>query len=150
MVVVASIIPSIFISSSLPNYDQQISKFTWISQNTEEDSTILAPIEFGNLLTYVGERKNVLDDNFLLAPNVEERVDDVDLLYKTVFEVKGLEVLNKYNINYILVTPVMKHGLVWNVEEEGVLFLLKYDDGFAKIYDEAIEVWEYKPKQKNI
>ncbi len=103
LIVIASIIPAIIIGLNLPNYNQEINTFSWVRENSNKDSIILAPFEFGNILTYISERKNVLDDNFLLAPNSNERIEDIGIIYKTPFEVKGLELIKKYNINYIYI-----------------------------------------------
>lgn len=101
LIILLSILPSILIATSLPNYNQEIKTFKWLDQNTAQNSVILAGYDLGNILTYFSNRKNVADDNFLLAPNVEERLGDIDNIYRTVFEVKGLELIKKYNIKYI-------------------------------------------------
>ena len=101
IILALSLIPSIFIALSLPNYNQDAEVFKWLHENTEKSSVILAPIELGNVLTYYADRKNVADNNFLLAPNVEERLNDIQLIYISPFEIKGLELIKKYNINYI-------------------------------------------------
>ncbi len=101
LIIVLSIFPSIFVATSLPNHNQEVNTFTWIRENTEKNSVILVPVNLGNTLTYIGRRKNVADDNFLLAPNIDERLEDINIIYTSVFEIKGLELLEKYKINYI-------------------------------------------------
>ena len=100
-----SLIPSFLIATSLPNYELEKDRFTWIKLNTEPKSVVLAPYDMGNILTYYSERKNVVDNNFLLAPNVDERLSDAELIYKSGFEVKALELVEKYKINYIYTSP---------------------------------------------
>jgi len=100
-VLILSIIPSYFAANSLPNYDPQINSFKWIKDNTLNNSTILAPMELGNILTANSERKNVMDTNFLLARNTEERFNDINIIYNSFSKIKALESLRKYNVNYI-------------------------------------------------
>ena len=105
LIIILSLIPSFLIATSLPNYELEKDRFTWIKLNTEPNSVVLAPYDMGNILTYYSERKNVVDNNFLLAPNVDERLSDAELIYKSGFEVKALELVEKYKINYIYTSP---------------------------------------------
>jgi len=108
LIVGLSFIPSYFVAKSLPNYDYQIKSFQWINENTEKNSTILVPFEIGNILTAIAERKNVMDNNFLLAKNTEERFQDVNLVYNTFSKIKALEALRKYDVRYIYVDDYVR------------------------------------------
>jgi hypothetical protein len=108
LIIGLSFIPSYFVAKSLPNYSYQIKSFELIKGNTEENSTILVPLEFGNILTAIAERKNIMDDNFLLVKNAEERFQDINLIYNTYSKIKALESLRKYNINYIYVDDYVR------------------------------------------
>ncbi|MEK6862940.1 MAG: hypothetical protein AABW57_02135 [Nanoarchaeota archaeon] len=108
LIVGLSFIPSYFVAKSLPNYDPQVKSFQWINENTEKNSTILVPFEIGNILTAIAERKNVMDNNFLLAKNTEERFQDVNLVYNTFSKIKALEALRKYDVRYIYVDDYVK------------------------------------------
>ena len=107
LIILLSIVPSLLIALSLPSYDKEINDFSWLKENTPEDSVILVPYEYGNTVTYFSNRNNIADNNFLLAPNAEERLNDINTIYKTVFKIKGLELINKYNIKYIYASPVI-------------------------------------------
>ena len=96
-----SLIPSYFVAKDLPNYNNQVNSFLWVKENTPLTAIVIAPVELGNILTSVAKRKNIIDNNFLLARNTEERLNDVNLIYTTTLEVKALESLNKYGANYI-------------------------------------------------
>ncbi len=109
LITTLSFIPSYFIASSLPDYDYQVNSFKWLKENTEKDSTILAPYEIGNILTAVAERKNIMDDNFLSAKNSEERFDDIAIAYNTFSKIKALESLRKYNTTYIYLDDYVKN-----------------------------------------
>lgn len=112
------------------------------------ESVVLSHQSNGYWINYAG-MKNVID-SFTKIDDYDERKKDL----KDVFESRDLNfvkgILSKYNVDYILITPNMKNGLVWNDEEEGILFLLKYSEqDFEKIYDpdldsdEDVEIWRY-------
>ena len=109
LIILLAFIPSYFIANSLPDYDYQISSFQWLKENTEEDSAILVPYEIGNILTAVAERKNIMDNNFLLAKNTEERLNDINIAYNTFSEIKALESLRRYNVKYIYIDDYIKN-----------------------------------------
>ncbi len=108
LIILLAFLPSYFVAKSLQKYDYQISSFQWIKENTEEDSTILVPYEIGNMLTAVAGRKNIIDNNFLLARNTKERFDDLNIAYNTFSEIKALESLRKYNVKYIYIDDYIK------------------------------------------
>jgi hypothetical protein len=65
---------------------------------------------------------------------------------QTLFYSRNLQktksLFNSYNITHILIDSKMRHGLVWNKEEEGLLFLFRNNETFKKIYDEEeVEIW---------
>jgi hypothetical protein len=104
-----SIIPSYFVAKNLPNYNAQIKSFTWIKNSTSLNSTIVVPLELGNILTETAERKNIIDTNFLLSRNTEERFEDVNIIYDSFSKIKALESLRKYNANYIYLDDYVKN-----------------------------------------
>ena len=100
----------------------------WVEKNALPDVTILAPLEKGHLLTAISGKRNVIDDDFLLAVDSSERFKDVETLYSTKSEVKALDLIAKHNIDYIFV-PIeaeIKFGKVkWLDDEscfEGIFF----------------------------
>src|SRR3989338_5269156 len=101
LIIGLAFIPSYFVAKSLPNYDHQVDSFKWIKENTPLTATIVVPLELGNVLTAISDRKNIIDDNFLVSRNAEERFNDVNEIYNTALEIKALEALNKYDANYI-------------------------------------------------
>ena len=121
LILTLTLVPSYFVAKSLPNYNKEIEAFTWIKENTPNDSVILAPLELGNILTYTSERKNVADNNFLLAPNPEERITDINIAYQTFSKIEAFDVIKKYKINYILFDDYVKKK--YNIER-----LLYIDD----------------------
>ena len=87
-------------------------------------------------------KTNVMDENFLYAPNVNERWKDSQELLYTRDITKALKIIEKYNIKYIWLDKKLKE-MIYKDEEEGLLFLLKYGKNFKKIYDNGeVEIWK--------
>lgn len=82
--------------------ESSIAALNWISQNTDNNSIILGTINEGNVITYIAKRKNIIDTNFLLIRDINERVNDIETMYTSPSLVKALELLSYYNIDYIL------------------------------------------------
>jgi hypothetical protein len=74
----------------------------WIEKNTPTDATVLATISEGHWVTGVAQRKNVIDGNMNGAPNFSERYEDVKTIYTTSDTEVRTELLNKYNVSYVL------------------------------------------------
>ena len=76
----------------------------WASENLGNESIILAsPIE-GNMITYVANHKNVIDNNYLLIPRIEERYSDVNRMYSVFFKTDALFLMQKYGVSHIYVS----------------------------------------------
>jgi 4-amino-4-deoxy-L-arabinose transferase-like glycosyltransferase len=121
------------INEQVPN-DYEVLVLNWIKDNALPDVTVLAPLEKGYLISEVARKRNVLDSNFLLAPDTSERYEDIKLLYSTKSEVTALELIRKYNIDYIFI-PIeteLKYGKVkWTDDTncfKGIFF------GTPKVY----------------
>ncbi|MEK6856773.1 MAG: hypothetical protein AABX49_02035 [Nanoarchaeota archaeon] len=106
----------------------------WIRENALPDVTIVAPLGKGHIMTALAGKRTVLDDNFLLAPETSERYGDIERLYSTKSEVEALEIIAKYNIDYVFI-PIeteLEYGKVkWTDDEScfrGIFF------GTPKVY----------------
>ena len=95
----------------------------------------------GDWIAYAG-KKNVMDSNFFNAPDLYGRFYDSDTLLHTQDINTALEIVKKYNINYIFIDKEMKSGLVWNDDNSELLFILKNDKRFKKAFDNNyVEIW---------
>ncbi|RME52429.1 hypothetical protein D6783_04895 [Candidatus Woesearchaeota archaeon] len=53
-----------------------------------------------------------------------------------------LSLLNRYDIRFIIVTPEMRDGAVWERDEEGLLFFLEHSERFINVNpDLRVEIW---------
>jgi hypothetical protein len=99
-----SIMPSIaLLQERTVINNNKLNALYWIKNNTPENSTVLGTIEEGNLITYIAERKNVIDSNFLMVDGVNQRIADLRIIYTSPSVVKATELLNYYSVDYILV-----------------------------------------------
>ena len=101
LIIITTVIPSYFSADSLIKETitgEEIEALKWIKDNTPEDSTVLADVDEGNYVTYFAKRKNVIDSLFILVPN---RLDDMQLVFETQSLVKALQIIDKYDVDYI-------------------------------------------------
>src|SRR3989344_399443 len=85
-----------------------LSDFEWIKENSNRNDVILTYLDHGHLVTYFNERQNFIDDNFLLAPDPHERLNDVNLIYSGWSYNKALEILHEYSVDYIYINEDVK------------------------------------------
>jgi len=106
---------------------------------------VFSHYSYGNLINSIANKKNVMDDNFLYAPKLNEHYLDSETLFHTRNFNIASNITDKYNIEYILVTREMEKGLVWEQEDEGLLFLLKSVNIYKRIYyNDEVEIWRIK------
>ena len=105
--VITAIIPSVSVgldkTSQTPTKDDLI-VLEWASQEVPPNSTIAATLEEGNMVAFYSKRKNIMDTNFLLTPNIDQRLDDLNAIFRTKFATEAVTDLNKYNAKYIFLS----------------------------------------------
>ncbi|MDK2907863.1 MAG: hypothetical protein PWQ87_321 [Candidatus Woesearchaeota archaeon] len=82
----------------------------------------------------LAHRRN-LKELILLLNNTENSNEKLSSFYNLFYSRemdKTLESARELNVKYILITDEMKKGLVWNHEEEGLLFLLRNHEVFEE------------------
>ncbi len=97
----------------------------------------------GVWINYAG-KKNFIDENFMFAPNINERWNDMQTLIKTREWKTAKGIIDKYNFKYIWIDKYMKKKL-WETEEDGLLFIIKYNPTIKRIYSNSeVEIWFIK------
>ena len=108
--VVTSVIPTFVYSkenqAGLPS-DKDILAFKWISENTPRNSVVAVQPEEGHILSAIGKRKNVIDKNFILSPDVTVRYGDVLEMFLSQYETSAFDFFREYKVNYIFLS---EHG----------------------------------------
>jgi len=108
----------------------------WLKNNSDEKDVILASLDEGYLINAIAKRKNVIDKNFLLIRDAEQRLKDVREIYTTHYETEAIPLLNKYNIKYIVLSKrsMENYDIVdLNYRTDEKCFELVYDKE-VKIY----------------
>jgi len=138
LIVLSLAVPSFVFASkyakeNIPS-DYEVLVFNWIRENALPDVTVLSPLGKGHYISGIAGKRTVIDDNFLLAPSTTERYQDVEKIYQTSSEFEALELIHKYNIDYIFI-PIdteLKYGKIKWIDDEncfrGIFF------GTPKVY----------------
>ena len=134
----------IFSGFSYVNFNNESKEMINALGSIEENSVVFSHFRYGVYINYFAKSKNVLDVNFCCIDNVNEIYEDSQLFIKSRKADTTIDIVNKYEIGYVLITPWMKKNLGLS-NEEGLLFVLKYSEQFEKVYDkDGFEVWKIK------
>ncbi|MBI5881056.1 hypothetical protein HZB90_02905 [archaeon] len=107
----------------------------WLSSNTPPDSVVLSTIDEGYLISAVAKRKNVADNGFILIHSSDVVFDDVKQMYMSFLKTDAVELMNKYDVNYVYFSPGAM--VEFNITE------LKYaeKDCFELVYDKEVKIY---------
>ncbi len=136
--------PNVFVASAqagqVPS-SEDIKMYSWLASNTEENSTLLVLPEEGSAMSYFSNRKNVMDEDYLLVPNINRRHSDIISIYKERFVTSALQKLNYYSVDYVLLTE-------YNYEDNNISTLPFFDDNcIRQVYPEEQDSnEEFTPK----
>lgn len=114
--IVTAIVPSVIIGvekvKQTPEKDD-VEVLQWAAENIPKNVTIAATLEEGNLVAYYTGRKNIMDTNFLLTPNIDQRYTDLNTIFNTRFETEAVRILNDYKVKYIFFSSLAseKYGI---------------------------------------
>lgn len=113
--------------------DSEIECFKWLIVNGQEneEDVVISNLKEGNLVTYYSEKKNLMDDQFSLIPDIEQRFKDLNSLYVSKFQTQVIGLADIYDIKYIVLTESSKE--LYGIED------LSYTDNdcFELVYNEA-------------
>lgn len=100
----------------------------FFNELAREKGVVLTHPRYGFWAEFAGHRV-LLDE--LGAP---QRVrDDVDALWRASDAGSALFLIERYGIRYIVITPEMTQGLVWEREEQGLDFLVRTSEMFKRV-----------------
>ncbi|MCK4669688.1 MAG: hypothetical protein KAT43_00685 [Nanoarchaeota archaeon] len=127
---VTSIIPSIIFAATTEtaNY-AETDAIAWLNEESGKQTSLLAPIRLGHIITYGNKIRNVADTNFLMAPIPEQRLIDINTVYSTPIEIEAIEIMDNYDVTHLYVP-------------EGVEIKYITDACFDLVYDEKVKIYE--------
>ena len=109
-----------------------------------QPGTILTHEQYGFWIESAGH-KAVIDPLWKELTEPEERTWDAAALFSSTDLQKTSILLKKYNITHVLITPEMKHGLLWEREQQGLDFLVENSETFKRLQTGSnIKVWRVK------
>ena len=118
--------------------DKEIQALNWLNENTPEDSIIASLYTEGDLMTSTAKRKALINQNFLTIKNSNQRYQDHKIIFSSPFSITALELLEKYNINYIYFSPRTKEFL----HLEKIPYV--YEECFPLVYDNTIKIYQVR------
>lgn len=114
----------------------------WIRQKTPENSTVLSYSEYSYVIKFYSSRKVIVESEFSSIDKPNPKLQDIDKMFKSRNVNTTAEILSKYSVDYILITKEMKTGLIWNKDDEGLLFVMTNSDLFSKTFStNNTELW---------
>ena len=118
--------------------DEEIVAFEWIRTNLPEQATIASSVEEGHLITYFAQRRNILDDNFALIDDAEERFTAISTLYTTPFQTEAINLFSKYSTQYLVLTP--HSSLKYKIARLPYLT----PECFERVYKNKVQIYKVK------
>ena len=87
----------------MPYSSSYIAAFKILKEDLPKNSTVISMPKDGNLITYFGNKRNVMDTDYLLADNPQSRYSDLLSFYNSKFRINSLRLLDKYDAEYFIV-----------------------------------------------
>src|SRR3989338_670589 len=116
--------------------EEEINAFHWLWENSSVDTAVVATLDEGHLITYYAQRKNLIDDRFMLVKDAEQRFQDLTSLFTTRFQTQALEIAEEYDIEYFVLTPAAKEK--YNLKRE---FPYTSKRCFELVYDHETKIY---------
>ena len=117
--------------------EEEMQAFLWLRENTNSKSTILGSLYQGHLITAIANRKNVIDSNFLLIHLPGNRVDDVETIYTTKYKTIAVDLLNKYDVDYI----IFSRRTAEEIDIDQISYI-NDEKCFELVYNEGVQIYK--------
>ena len=132
----SSVIPSVNLAlnsvESVPS-DYELEALDWLLNNTDNSSIILARVEEGYMINHFAKRKTVIDEDFLLITDAQQRYEDVQSVFSLHLKTEALRRLMKYDVDYIYFSG--KFG-----DEEKLHYV--DEDCFDMVFNKSVKIYK--------
>lgn len=138
-----SIIPSIsFAQESVSHAPdiEQVESLERLSHLTADGAVLLFPLTEGSMSEYYTNRTSFLTRDYLYVNNVNQKVADIKTIYTTQSKIDALELLEKYQINYVIITPLVVD--LYNITELSYVKEVQENPCFDRLRVSYIEAYE--------
>ncbi len=133
MLLFSSLTYSISLSKSEPSLDM----IKALNAFDDGSGRILSHFSYKNMIEYYSGKKEI-NSGFSSTP-------EIDYLYGIINIKESQKKFNEADVDYIFITEEMKQGLVWDYDDEGILYLLPNKDLFTLKYSgKGYEIWKVK------
>jgi hypothetical protein len=122
-----------------PNIET-IETLTWLKSNSNPNENVLSHHKNGFLIEFFSSKTATIT-----SFSNQKLFNETNLLFKLRNEEKIIEILNKYEIKYIIVDQKTKDLMIDNNNRLGLEFLMKNSAMFKKIKDNKnVDIWKYQ------
>jgi hypothetical protein len=141
----------ISILSEKPASPEAIDAMIWLGENADDQETILSYYLYGMEIKFFSKMPVLLDSDLNKIDRAEEKYQDTSHIFDSRNMKNTASLLDKYQIRYIFITEEMKQGLVWNKDEEGLIFIMENNEEFIKIFEnEKATIYRYYPSLRKV
>ncbi len=131
--------------STMQPDNEVIKSLDWLKHYSEPNKIVFSHYSKGFWINAIAEKPVMIDSMFEYYPDAKEKFNNSEEIFYSRNLKNTKSLLEKYNINYIWIDNEMKQGLVWEKEQQGLLFLFRNNETFNNIYNnQGIEIWEVK------
>tara|TARA_Y100000310_G_scaffold284739_2_gene307713 strand:+ start:1375 stop:2871 length:1497 start_codon:yes stop_codon:yes gene_type:complete len=144
---ITSLLPALALAdNTLENTfsEEEIEGFLWLKDNAKDNAVIMGSIEDGHLISYISQKRNVIDSHFFLIKDINQRYEDIKNLFTSFSQTESLGILEKYQADYLILS---KHGKErFGIERFGFYnrqcFDIVFKNEDMRIYEVLCEVGE--------
>ena len=127
LIVIFSVYPSFAVAKSFNVNNNNLDDLNWLRDNSDKNSVVLSSIEDGDYVIGLADRKSVLGSDIMFVAGLEQRVKDVSVIYTTFSSAIAIDLIKKYNVNYIYFSEQAKNK--YKITE---IFYIKDEKCFEK------------------
>jgi len=115
----------------------------WLNENSYPGQIVLSHYSRGHWIESIAQRPALIDGFSSSISNFDKKYNDTNEMFYSMDLDDSAEILRAYNISYIFIDEEMRQGLVWSKKSEGLLYLLRNNMTFRKVYSNAnSEIWQ--------
>jgi hypothetical protein len=96
--------PSYFILNDVAHEapsTSDVAVLAWLKDKAPEGSVVAAAVKDGNFITGFAGKKDIIDTNFMMKTDAQQRYDDVVKIFETS---SAVDILGKYNVDYVFIS----------------------------------------------
>ena len=122
----------------------EMAALLWMKENLPEEGAVIASVSEGFLVSSIAQKQTMMDSNFLLRNEVEEKIEDIRTVFTTDYQTAAIRLLNQYNVKYILLTPTARsdYGIESLPYVSGRCFNIIFEQDDIVIYESLCELDE--------